>query len=229
MANAAAKGESMEIRDERIKNAVDSGRFVTPNIAKGSDGVYRWMYELNLFKNPTVLITVYKVLLITFAIMLVFFFFISIPGGNFAEQFIGMLKVLVILFGIFLVLGLISYLIYAAYLGGKYIVLFEMNEHGVTHTQMPRQYNRVRRVAGTAIISAFLNNDLTLLANINLSTMRDSSTSVFSHVKSIKPRRSRNVIYVNSPFVKNQIYAEDMDFVFVEWYIKQHCRHVDIR
>ena len=138
MANAAAKGESMEIRDERIKNAVDSGRFVTPNIAKGSDGVYRWMYELNLFKNPTVLITVYKVLLITFAIMLVFFFFISIPGGNFAEQFIGMLKVLAILFGIFLVLGLISYLIYAAYLGGKYIVLFEMNEYGVTHTQMPR-------------------------------------------------------------------------------------------
>ncbi len=31
--------------------------YVTPNIVKGNDGVYRWMYELPILKNPTMLIT----------------------------------------------------------------------------------------------------------------------------------------------------------------------------
>ena len=29
---------------------------------KQTDGIYRWTYELNMYRNPTVLITVLKVL-----------------------------------------------------------------------------------------------------------------------------------------------------------------------
>ena len=31
-------------------------------MTKQQDGIYRWTYELNIYRNPTVLITVLKVL-----------------------------------------------------------------------------------------------------------------------------------------------------------------------
>ena len=34
---------------------------VSKNITFDSDGVYRWAYELNLYKNPTILFLIWKI------------------------------------------------------------------------------------------------------------------------------------------------------------------------
>ena len=43
-------------------NEILEGKKVSENIYLCPDGVYRWIYEFPMAKNPTILITVWKVL-----------------------------------------------------------------------------------------------------------------------------------------------------------------------
>ena len=56
-----------------------------------------------------------------------------------------------------------------------------------------------------------------------LAGAKSSSTSVFKNVEFIRVRRKRNTIHVDQLLDKNQVYAEDADFDFVEKFIKEHC------
>ena len=127
-----------------------------------------------------------------------------------------------------ILLSALSYLIYAAILGGKYIVYFEMDENRVVHAQLPRQFNKMKRLAGVAIIAGFLTQNLTLMGNSFLASTHSSTISNWKAVKSVKSVRGRHVIYVNETLFKNQVYAEDEDFNFVENYIRQHCQNAKI-
>jgi hypothetical protein len=58
------------------------GQRVTENIYLCPDGAYRWVYEFDMIKNPTILITVWKVLLMSFAIVIfIMLFFTIIEDG----------------------------------------------------------------------------------------------------------------------------------------------------
>ncbi len=220
-----------EAKGGGFKTAGDSedGRYVTPNIVLGEDGVYRWMFELSLWRNPTILITLIKVFGLTIGILFLFGLIFAITSGDFLEQLLFHIRLLGIVFGIFLVLSVISYMIYAVAVGGKYIVYFEMSEEKIVHTQLPRQYNKIKRAAGVAIIAAFLAENLLLASNAFLVASRNSSVSEWNRVKSVKSVRRRQVIYVNELLNRNQIYAEEPDFDFVEGFIRSHCTGAKIR
>ena len=57
-------------------------RKVSENIRLCPDGKYRWVYEVEMLKNPTILFTVFKVLLLSFGIVLAFLGVISLIGGD---------------------------------------------------------------------------------------------------------------------------------------------------
>ncbi len=42
----------------------ESAHRVSPGVLSGEDGVLRWVYEMNMWKNPTLVITIWKVLLL---------------------------------------------------------------------------------------------------------------------------------------------------------------------
>ena len=61
-------------------------RQISENITLGTDGKYRWVYEMSLFKNPTVFILVWKIF---FFIMLggfVLAFLVSVGNRNFFTE-----------------------------------------------------------------------------------------------------------------------------------------------
>mgnify|MGYP007070339844 CR=1 FL=1 len=60
-----------------------TGQKVTENIYLCTDGRYRWVYEYQMLKNPTVLITVLKVFLLSFGIVAGFMALIHLAGGDF--------------------------------------------------------------------------------------------------------------------------------------------------
>ena len=45
------------------------GQKVTQNIYLCPDGMYRWFYEFDMIRNPTILFTVWKVMLMAFVIV----------------------------------------------------------------------------------------------------------------------------------------------------------------
>ncbi|MCR5092444.1 MAG: zinc-ribbon domain-containing protein [Lachnospiraceae bacterium] len=202
-------------------------RNVTENIVQGPDGVYHWAYDLSLWKNPTILFTIWKVFGITFAIMVVIFFFIQVADGELDLTALG-IEIGVVL-AIFVPLTLISYAIYALCNGGKYCVLFEMNEKKIAHIQAPKQFKKARKAALLEFVLGAASGNPTLMGQSAVVGNTQASVSTYTSVTRMKIKKNRNTIHLSQGLFKNQIYAEDADFDFVESFIRSHCEKARIR
>ena len=201
------------------------GTPVSENIWLCPDGVYRWTYEMDMLKNPTIMISVWKVLGISFGVVLLFDLIVSLFGGDLKtlDDFWGIGRIFLILMGIFLVLSVISYIILAALYGWKYQVLFEMTDDYVKHIQMPKQFKKAEAIGWlTSFAGALTGKPYMVALGHNVAT-KDIKTSEFAKVEIVKVRRKRNTIHVDYLLDKNQVYAEDADFDFLEKFILDRC------
>ena len=187
------------------------------------DGKYRWLYEMNMFRNPTILFTVAKVLGgVILGLWLVFGLLLSAIEGNW-DGLLGMTRVLGIVMGVMAVLLVIAYLILCWMYHGKYIVLFEMDEKSIKHIQLPRQFKRAQAMGLiTALVGLAAKRPTTAGAGL-LSATRQASTSDFKYVKKVKAYPRRHLIKVNETLNKNQVYAATEDFDFVLDWIRTRC------
>lgn len=186
----------------------------------GSD--LQWLYEFSFWRNPAILITVAKVLLVSLLVPALFMFFITL-GDGFGEA-IGITG-MILGYGIILMAGLlaVAYPLVGVINGGKYFVLFKMDDKGVNHIQLDRQFKKAQALGFlTALIGLSGGNLSAGGAGIMAATKQSLYTS-FRKVKSVKAVRPRNTIYVNESMTRNQIYVENEDFDFVLDHILKHC------
>ena len=188
------------------------------------DGKYRWTYEMSLFKNPTIFLLVWKIF---FFIFLGVFAVVNISDfikwG--AEKALQNLPVLGYLFlGITAVVGL-GYLIYAAIMGGKYIVEFEMDEKGVNHKQIASQARKAKKLGRATMIAGAASGRIGIVG-AGMNAQRTEMYSDFSKVRKIKAYPRRDLIKVNELFGHNQVYAAKEDFEFVKNYIASRCVNI---
>lgn len=182
------------------------------------DGKYRWVYELDMMRNSAVLGTLFKIFgFIFLGIWLV---------AAIAEGFSGfgqLTLTLLLIFAGVSVLILLSYWIVAKMNGGKYCVLFTMDETGLMHTQLPRQYKKAQVAGWIAMLAGVLAGNPSAVGAGILAATRNSLISNFSKVRTIQAVPRQNLIKVNSPLSKNQVYVDDAQFQFVLDFIRQHC------
>jgi len=209
-------------------NTIENYSNISPNTYQGEevrmckDGKYRWKYEMSLFRNPTIFLTTLKVMMLSVGIVWLFGLVIFLFDGD-LDHIVFWTKLTGIMIGIFVVLTMISILILAAIYGGKYVALFEMDENGVTHTQIPSQAKKSKIIGLiTALVGIFAKNPTTSGAG-TLSMANDSRTADFARVRRVKSRRRMNLIKVNQLLFKNQVYVAKEDFDFVYDFIKSHC------
>ena len=191
---------------------------------KQANGVYRWTYELNMYRNPTVLITVLKVLGLSMGLVWLFVVLVSMGDRGFWwDGFLSVTKAFALVMLGLVVLGAISYYLYAFIQGGRYCVLFEMDEQGVKHTQLARQFKRAQVVAAlTALVGAAAGKPGVMGAGI-LAGSRASLYSTFASVKKVAAVKARHVIYLDARLNHNQIYVDDEDFDEVYDFIAARC------
>lgn len=198
--------------------APDYAREADGTVRLCEDGKYRWVYELDMMKNSAVLGTLFKIF---------GFIFLGIwVVANIAEGFSdvgGLTMILLLIFAGISVLVLLSYWIVAKMNGGKYCVLFTMDETGLMHTQLPRQFKKAQVAGWIAMLAGVLAGNPTTVGAGILAATRNSLISNFSKVRSIQADPGRNLIKVNSPLSKNQVYVDDAQFQFVLDFIRQHC------
>lgn len=188
-------------------------------ITLGPDGKYRWTYELKILKNPTVFILVWKVL--AFSVLLVFSFVITIDlvkNGFGDETLVTNLKAFAIAMLVVTVLVALGVLIYAAIMGGSYIVDFELDEKGVLHSQSSAQAKKAKKLGAATAAAGALSGRPTA-AGIGLAATRTEMYTEFDRVRSVKAYRRRRLIKVNGLLSRNQVYADGADFDFVLEYI----------
>ena len=227
---APVDGSSGQITNEQPRAEQSMSGRVSPSgeIIQGPDGVFRWAYDFNMLTNPTILFTIFKVIGISFGLVWVFEVGINIfaDGFDFSEL-LGITKGFFIIFVGIMILIAISYWLYALIaLGGKYCVLFEMNEKGITHTQAPKQFKKAQVVA---LITGLTANNLSTLGNALIVGSRSSISSEWSKVRSVQCFPGRGVIKVNELLNKNQVYTSKEDFEFVRDYILSHCVNAKIK
>ena len=203
---------------KQIKGKSDSRVTLYP------DGKYRWVYEVPMLKNPSILFDVYWVLGISFGLVWLFnVLLIGCEDGFSLESRWGFTSGFLILMLVFAVIGYVAYVIVAWTYGWKYVVLFTLDEKEVVHQQMPHQMKKAKVLGAlTALVGAAAGKPSVVGSGI-LASSRSTSTSVLANVKRIKARRRQNLIKVNQLLNKNRIFVPDEDFDFVYDFLCQHC------
>lgn len=197
---------------------------VSLELVLGADGKYRWVYELSLYRNPVVLFLVLKIFLLIMAGMYVFLLLLEV-GDGFLEAFVRISPVFAWLVLGMLVLATVSYYLYAIFMGGQYCVLFEMDEKGVKHIQMQRQFKKAQVLGQLLVLAGAATGKVGAVGQGLLVGSKQATYSPFQMVRRILPNRRLGVIKVNSSdLVHNQVYVAPGDFDFVLGYIEEHVR-----
>ena len=197
---------------------------ISDNITLYSDGKYRWRYDFNLLTNPTIFFVVWKIFFFIMLASFVIAFFIGLGDSDFFwDGFLGLLRGYGIVLAIITGVSLLGYLVYAAIMGGKYCVEFEMDENGVLHKQVDSQVKKAKKISKATTFAGAASGSITTIGIGRISSTKTSSYSDFSRVKSVRVHRLTRVIKVNELLEHNQVYASKEDFPFVENYIKEHC------
>ena len=221
-APAAVSSEKPEPAVEE-RQTLSEGRKVTDNIILGTDGKYHWYYEFKLMKNPSIIKVLWKIFFWIFVVMWALLTLLDVFDGHFKmEDFLNLSKTfLLILAGVELLVAL-SYFVYALIAGWKYCVMFEMDEDGVTHIQMPSQFKKSQVASAILVFMGAAAGKPGVMGTGILAGAKSSMASRWSSVKSIEISRKHQLIKVNERLNKNQVYALPEDFEFVESFIKSH-------
>lgn len=188
------------------------------------DGKYRWVYEVSMLKNPSILFDVYKVLGICFGVVwLLILLLICVEDGFTFKNIWNITSGFFLLYLVFLVIGYIAYVIVAWSYGWKYVVLFTLDEKELVHQQMPRQMKKARVLGAlTALVGAVAGKPGVMGSGV-LAASRSTLTSELANVERLIPRRRLNLIKVNQLLFKNRVFVPDEDFDFVYDFLCQHC------
>ena len=209
----------MELNKPSAGQGFDAGRKISENIYLCGDGKYRWVYELSLFKNPTIFMLIWKIFFFVLLGIFVFMFIIDLIQFGFDnEMMLGTGKMFIYFFIGMTVLVGISYLIYAAVMGGKYCVLFTMDEDSITHEQMPKQVKKAQAIAMLSVMVGVATGNRAAMAG-GIAASQTSMTTEYKKVRKMKCYPKRHVMKVNKLLYKNQVYAAPGDFEFVRDYI----------
>ena len=194
---------------------------MSENIKKCDDGTYRWVYEFDMLKNPIILLTVLKIFLIVLVGIWVVFGLFRIGNDGFVGAFALQTKELLIPAAILLGLSIAAYIILACIYGWKYCVLFEMNETGIRHIQMEKQYKKAQALGWlTAMAGAAAGKPGAAGTGLLAATKNEQATE-FGKVKRMRVFRAFHTIKLDALLNHNQIYAEPEDYEFVLDYISK--------
>ncbi len=189
-------------------------------IVKCDDGVFRWVYEFKLLNNPTILFLLWKIFGFIMLGMWVFVLALEVTDRGFQlANILEVSKGFGFAFLGMMALVLVGYLFYALIMGGKYCVLFEMDEDGVTHSQMEKQVKKSQLIAAITALAGIAAGSASAVGTGILSASKSSMRTEFAKVRKIVPDKKRGVIKVNELLMKNQVYADGEDFDFVLDYI----------
>ena len=194
-----------------LNSRIPSNTSLPDGIFLCDDGKYRWVYEINLWKNNVIVGSLIKVML--FVIFIIIVPVLLITGTDFISI---LMLIPAFLLGAAL-LTFIGYAINAMMNGGKYCAVFTMDEEKIIHAQSKKQVDKGRIMA---ILSTVAFNDaatgLSLLAS-------EKFVTSYKDVKNIKSEPAKNLIRVNESLIKNQIYVYPHQFNFVYDYIVSRC------
>ena len=132
-------------------------------------------------------------------------------------------RIAVVCIAVIALITLGSYMYVSRMYGGKYCVIYELDEKGISFTQIEEQFEKQQVIARAAAFTGALTGNIGLVGSALYNMYNNTAYSDFEKVYSVKSYKDKEVIKVNSPFLFNQIYVKKEDFDFVDSFIREHC------
>lgn len=188
------------------------------------DGKYRWVYDVPMLKNPSILMEVFWVLGISFGVVWLFVLLIGVCADGFdLTAMWGITRGFLLLMAVFLVLGCVAYFFVSWYYGWKYSLLFIMDGQEVVHKQLPGTEDKARAIGKLTALAGAAGGRMGMAGMGVLIATRTSMATSLDSVRRLKPCRRMNLIKANERFSRNRIYVASEDFDFVYDFLCQHC------
>ena len=176
------------------------------------DGVYRWSYDMDMYRNPYLRSILLKVMGVLCAVMYVFLLALIAGGGRELTPRTMLLAALP--FSGLLLLTLLIYYICAAVMHGTYHLRFEMDEDAV---------RLVRKASTQRMMNVMA--DVTTMANMRaghqLQTAAGSGCTLFQSVRAMTERPEHDAINLRELMGANQLWIPRADYEFVRDFIAQ--------
>lgn len=189
---------------------------------------YTWIYEYNLWKQFSVFITVFKVMLFCgmLPVLLVLALMLVEGDKDVAATALKMIAFMTVITSILTVLG---YIITAFLKGGKYCVMFEMDDNGINHIEMEKSMKKNRLVSILGIGAGIILSSPTVAGASIMAYTKRNMYSEFSKVRKIKGVKKRNTIYIEGDSGFNQVYVDKENFDYCLEYIIDKCKKARIK
>ena len=190
---------------------------IPEGVQQCADGKFRWAYEVNMYTNPTIFYAIANMFIIAYLICLVLFVVITLCMDE------DVLMAPLVVTGIFAFIFLVTipcYYGYAAWVGGRYAVMYTMDEQGIETRQMPQNIKKNQVIASIAGMVGAMKGDLSMMGlSMNIANTQVIKTD-FKHVREVKAAPHRHLIKLSASWYdKNHIYVDEADYDFVYNYI----------
>ena len=195
---------------------------VGTDILRDGKGVLYWMHEVSLYRSGTFLFLIMKIFFFIWLALALFLIGLSAFEDGLEEALSNMGPPMLWVLLFLAALVTLSYYLYALMMGGRYSVLFRMDEKGVSHTQLPRQFKRAQTLWVLAAAAGLLTGNFAATGAGMLSANRSTMVTRFRKVNAIKPKPRQQTIKLRSGLMHNQVYTSRDDFEFVLGYIREH-------
>ena len=184
---------------------------------------YRWLYQLRLFKNPVFFLLVFKIFFCIWLVISLFVLSLDLIEGLPLKSLEGTLLFLLLMGRILLLLLIVSYLLYGSIMGGRYTILFEMDEKGIAHIQVPKERKKAEKLGLTTFLAGLLTGNPTVMGAGLLSAHKQATYTKFSAINKIRVNQKRQQIKIRSSgLFHNQVFTLPEDFDFVLDFIRSH-------
>lgn len=191
-------------------------------VTKYADGKYRWIYDLDMKKNKSILNTTIIVVLIAYCVPLILLMGIFAFEGNLITAAREVLPIYLMVGLVLIVITYFSYMIVGHYYKWTMSFMYEMDEDGVYFKRFGDDKEKSETIGKLSAMVGMMTGNYGLVGGgINLAT-GGAAYSKFSKVRSIKAIPEQDLIEVNSLFLHNSVYVYQEDYDFVKEYIEEY-------
>ena len=194
----------------------------TNEVTRCGDGVYRWYYDLDMYRNHTLLFKVMKIFGIVMAAVVGIILFL-LAGEHLLTWNVILWCAVGMAGAMALMLG--SYYLWALCMKGVCRMQYEMDEESITMYQSPRATKTVDAMAGVLVVAGMLTGHAgeglfrgAMIAGAN----REKARTALRRVRGMKDDRDHDEIRLRCLPAGTTVWVRPEDYAMVWNFLQEH-------
>ena len=188
-------------------------------VKKYDDGKYRWVYELNLKEDKSILNVVIKAVILAIVVP-----YLLLAGYTYFQGNLQAMRDITPVFALVgiavIIIAFISYFAVTKYYKGYFTFLYEMDEDGIWFRRIESDKENTETIGKLAAFTGALIGNIGLFASGLNTAGNHDAYSDFKKIYSIKSRPRDHLIVLTSFFLFNYIYVNEEDYNMVLEFIE---------